>query len=68
VPSDHPIDPAELEVTLRVLASMDGIDEEHPDFIAVRQATARMFKAVKKTRRLEKRAEIAHPVRAVVGG
>ena len=45
---------------------MDGIDEEHPDFVAVRQATARMFKAVKKTRRLEKRAEIADADRAVV--
>ena len=38
------IDPTELQVTLRVLAAMDAIDEEHPDFIAVRQATARMFK------------------------
>jgi len=66
VPSDSAIDPAELEVTLRVLASMDGIDEEHPDFVAVRQATARMFKAVKKTRRLEKRAEIADADRAVI--
>ena len=66
MPSDSAIDPAELEVTLRVLASMDGIDEEHPDFVAVRQATARMFKAVKKTRRLEKRAEIADADRAVI--
>ncbi|MEO6943685.1 MAG: SDR family NAD(P)-dependent oxidoreductase [Lacisediminihabitans sp.] len=66
VPTDRPIDPAELEVTLRVLASMDGIDEDHPDFVAVRQATARMFKAVKKTRRLEKRAEIADADRAVI--
>ncbi|MEO7122575.1 MAG: SDR family NAD(P)-dependent oxidoreductase [Lacisediminihabitans sp.] len=66
MPSDHQIDPADLEVTLRVLASMDGIDEEHPDFVTVRQATARMFKAVKKTRRLEKRAEIADADRAVV--
>ncbi|MEO7348326.1 MAG: SDR family NAD(P)-dependent oxidoreductase [Terrimesophilobacter sp.] len=45
---------------------MDELDEEHPDFIAVRQATARMFKAVKKNRRLEKRAEIAEADRAVV--
>ena len=45
---------------------MNGIDEEHPDFVAVRQATARMFKAVKKARRLEKRAEIADADRAVV--
>ncbi|HXD60812.1 MAG TPA: SDR family NAD(P)-dependent oxidoreductase [Lacisediminihabitans sp.] len=66
MPSDHPIDPAELEVTLRVLAAMDGLDEEHPDFVTVRQATARMFKSVKKTRRLQKRAEIADADRAVV--
>ncbi|GAA3742019.1 SDR family NAD(P)-dependent oxidoreductase [Leifsonia bigeumensis] len=57
---------ADLETVLRVLAAMDALDEEHPDFIAVRQATARMFKAVKKTRRLEKRAEIAEADRAVV--
>jgi NAD(P)-dependent dehydrogenase (short-subunit alcohol dehydrogenase family) len=45
---------------------MDGLDEEHPDFVSVRQATARMFKSVKKTRRLQKRAEIADADRAVV--
>ena len=60
------IDPADLETVLRVLAAMDELDEEHPDFVAVRQATARMFKAVKKNRRLEKRAEIAAADRAVV--
>ena len=60
------IDPTELQTTLRVLAAMDAIDEEHPDFIAVRQATARMFKSVKRNRRLEKRAVIADADRAVV--
>jgi NAD(P)-dependent dehydrogenase (short-subunit alcohol dehydrogenase family) len=60
------IDPADLAVTLRVLASMNEIDEEHDDFVAVRQATARMFKSVKKNRRLEKRAVIADADRAVV--
>ena len=60
------IDPTELQTTLRVLATMDAIDEEHPDFIAVRQATARMFKSVKRHRRLEKRAVIADADRAVV--
>ncbi|MBN9151697.1 MAG: SDR family NAD(P)-dependent oxidoreductase [Micrococcales bacterium] len=60
------IDPADLDTVLRVLAAMDSMDEEHPDFIAVRQATARMFKAVKKSRRLEKRAVIAEADRAVV--
>jgi NAD(P)-dependent dehydrogenase (short-subunit alcohol dehydrogenase family) len=60
------IDPTELQVTLRVLAAMDTIEEEHPDFIKVRQATARMFKSVKRNRRLEKRAMIADADRVVV--
>ncbi|MEX1080376.1 MAG: SDR family NAD(P)-dependent oxidoreductase [Homoserinimonas sp.] len=62
------IDPDDLEVTLRVLSSLDELDEEHPDFITVRQATARMFKSVKQNRRLEKRAAIAEADRAVVAG
>jgi NAD(P)-dependent dehydrogenase (short-subunit alcohol dehydrogenase family) len=71
-PSDSPasaesaIDPADLAVTLRVLESMASIDEEHPDFITVRRATAKMFKSVKKERRLDKRATIADADRAVV--
>ena len=60
------LDPDDLQTVLRVLAAMDQLDEEHPDFVAVRQATARMFKAVKKNRRLEKRAGIAEADRAVV--
>ncbi len=60
------IDPADLETVLRVLAAMDDLDEEHPDFQTVRRATARMFKSVKKNRRLEKRADIARADRAVV--
>jgi len=69
VPSQTPpsgIDPSELEVTLRVLASMAELDQEHPDFVTVRQATAKMFKAVKKERRLEKRAGIADADRSVI--
>ena len=63
----HPgIDPAALAVTLEVLAELDDLDEDHPDFVAVRRATARMFKSVKKNRRLEKRSEIASADRAVV--
>src|SRR5690606_36537746 len=63
---DGGIAPHDLEVTLRVLASLNELDEEHPDFITVRQATARMFKSVKQNRRLEKRALIAEADRAVV--
>lgn len=65
-PPDPGIDPADLEATLRVLRSMADLDEEHPDFITVRRATARMFKAVKKERRLALRAAVAEADRAVV--
>ncbi|SDG52142.1 SDR family NAD(P)-dependent oxidoreductase [Microbacterium pygmaeum] len=60
------IDPTELEVTLRVLAGMSAMDEDHPDYVAVRRATAAMFKAVKKVRRREIRDAIAEADRSVV--
>ncbi len=60
------IDRAELETTLKVLAQLAEIDDEHPDFVTVRRATAKMFKAVKKGRRLEKRAVIADADRSVI--
>jgi NAD(P)-dependent dehydrogenase (short-subunit alcohol dehydrogenase family) len=60
------IDPERLEVTLAVLAELHELDEQHPHFIAVRRATAHMFKAAKKARRREKQAEIADADRAVV--
>lgn len=53
-------------MTLEVLADLDQLDERHPDFIAVRRATARMFKSVKKSRRDSKRLQIAEADRAVV--
>lgn len=68
-PSDLPpsgIHPDDLSTTLRVLASMAGVDQRHPDYIAVRRATAAMFKAVKKVRRREIREAIASADRAVV--
>ncbi|HWR85142.1 MAG TPA: SDR family NAD(P)-dependent oxidoreductase [Rhodoglobus sp.] len=45
---------------------MAGLDEADPDFVSVRQATAGMFKAVKKARRLELRAAVADADRAVI--
>ncbi len=60
------IDPDDLATTLRVLAALNDLDEEHADFVLVRQATAKMFKAVKKERRLEKRAVIADADRSVI--
>lgn len=60
------IDPAELEVTLRVLAELSEIDEEDPDFLKVRHATAKMFKSVKVSRRAQKRNRIAEADRQVI--
>lgn len=45
---------------------MNALDEDHPDYVRVRRATAAMFKSVKKARRLEKRAVIAEADRAVI--
>ncbi|MDX6689459.1 MAG: hypothetical protein QOG15_916 [Solirubrobacteraceae bacterium] len=52
------IDPAELETCLRVLAELDALPVEHPDAVAVRRATASLFKTVKLRRRAERRAAI----------
>lgn len=60
------IDPADLDATLRVLRSMAGLDETHPDFVAVRRATAAMFKAVKRERRREIREAVAQADREVI--
>lgn len=68
--SDSPaaggIDPHDLATTLRVLESLNQLEESHPDFVAVRHATSRMVKAVKQTRRRDKRAAIAQADGAVV--
>ena len=53
-------------MTLRVLASLHEVGEEHPDFVAVRNGTAHMIKAVKQTRRSDRRAAIHAADQAVV--
>ncbi|MCY1696433.1 SDR family NAD(P)-dependent oxidoreductase [Curtobacterium sp. SL109] len=60
------IPPEDLAVTLRVLEQLTEIDDAHPDFVRVRHATAKMFKAVKRAHRLEKRAVIAEADRRVI--
>ncbi len=60
------IDPADLATTLDVLARMAELDETHPDFVAVRRATALMFKAVKRERRREIRAAVAEADKSVI--
>jgi NAD(P)-dependent dehydrogenase (short-subunit alcohol dehydrogenase family) len=52
------LDPAELETCLRVLAAAESLPAEHPDAVAVRRATAKLFKSVKLRRRADRRAAV----------
>jgi len=56
--ADGGIDPGDLETCLRVLAALDVLPIEHPDAVAVRCATAALFKTVKLRRRAQRRAAI----------
>lgn len=60
------IDPDKLSTCLQVLADIEALPPEHPDSIAVRRATASIFKSVKKARRNAKRDAVASADRAVI--
>ena len=58
----HPgLAPERLQAALDVIAALDDLPVDHPDAVAVRLATARLFKQVKERRRRERRdAQLAH--------
>jgi NAD(P)-dependent dehydrogenase (short-subunit alcohol dehydrogenase family) len=56
--ADGGIDPNDLAAYQRVLAQVDDMPVEHPDAVAVRHATAGLFKTVKERRRAERRAAV----------
>jgi len=60
------IDPTELALALRVIKLSESLPSEHPDAVAVRRATARIFKNVKNSRRAVRRDAIATADKAVV--
>ncbi|MDQ2740176.1 MAG: SDR family NAD(P)-dependent oxidoreductase [Actinomycetota bacterium] len=60
------VDPDHLALCLRVLALTESLPPEHPDAVAVRRATARIFKGVKNARRAERRNSISNADKAVV--
>ena len=60
------IDPDRLAICLQVLADVESLPPEHPDAVAVRRATASVFKAVKKARRTARRDEVSAADRAVI--
>src|SRR4051812_13860274 len=52
------IDPDRLADALRVLAEAQQLPPEHPDSVAIRRATGKIFKSVKEQRRAARRLEI----------
>ena len=56
---------ADLASCLRVLAQADELPTDHPDAIAIRRATARVFKGVKERRRAARRDKVLANDRAV---
>ncbi|GAB1691542.1 SDR family NAD(P)-dependent oxidoreductase [Krasilnikovia sp. M28-CT-15] len=59
------VDPDRLALCLDVLAEVQKLPVEHPDAVAVRRATAGIFKMVKQRRREERRDAIRSADRAV---
>ncbi len=62
------IDPDELALVVRVLNQAGALPAAHPDVVALRRATAAMFKDVKRTRRAELRAAVSAADARVVAG
>ncbi len=64
--TEHPaIRAADLELCLRVLAQAGDLPTEHPDAVAIRRATARIYKGVKLARRAERRDKVLANDRAI---
>jgi NAD(P)-dependent dehydrogenase (short-subunit alcohol dehydrogenase family) len=53
------IDPDKLRTCLQVIADVEGLPPEHPDAVALRRATASLWKSVKIARRHAKRDAVA---------
>ena len=63
--NDGGVAPERLALCLAVIAEVQRLPPEHPDAVAVRRATAAVFKTVKETRRRERREAILAADRAV---
>ena len=58
--------PEEIQNCIKVLENIHVYDEENEDYVKVRRATGKMFKAVKRHRRTSKRDAINEADRAVI--
>ena len=57
-PGQPGIPAADLQLCLQVLSQADELPTEHPDAVAIRRATARIYKGVKESRRAQRRAKV----------
>lgn len=60
------IDPAELEIALRVLDAASSLDKSDPAYLALQRHTGKLYRDVKRQSRRDKRQRIADADRAVV--
>ncbi|SDD35218.1 SDR family NAD(P)-dependent oxidoreductase [Rhodococcus tukisamuensis] len=60
------IDPTDLETCIRVLNAAGELDSDHPDSVALQRASGKMFKELKRRRRIEARDAVSEADRAVV--
>jgi len=59
------VDPAELAAALRLISEIDRLPVDHPDSVQVQQATAGLYKSVKRRRKSAKRREVVEHDNAV---
>ena len=60
------VDPMDLATCLRVIAEAEALHPDHPDAVAIRRATGRMYKTLKQERRSARRDAIQANDKAVV--
>jgi len=65
-PAVRSISPEDLATALRVLEEAEQLDRESADYVALKRATGKLYKAVKQDGRRAKRQRIAEADRAVV--
>ncbi|HEY3923634.1 MAG TPA: SDR family NAD(P)-dependent oxidoreductase [Acidothermaceae bacterium] len=59
------IDPVRMAIALEVFEELDELPVDHPQAVAVRRATARLYKSVKQRNRKQKRAAVVAADEAV---
>jgi NAD(P)-dependent dehydrogenase (short-subunit alcohol dehydrogenase family) len=65
VPRASGIDPVRMAIALEVFEELDELPVDHPQAVAVRRATARLYKTVKQRNRKERRAAVVAADEAV---